>query len=44
MNLPIHPLERLKTFRRRIELDLTMDNLKELNEIIEFMEQIEENK
>ena len=44
MKIPIHPLKRLKTFRRRIELDLTMDNLKELNEIIEFMEQIEENK
>ena len=44
MIIPVHPLERLKTFRRRIELDLTMDDLKELNEIIESMEQIEDNR
>ena len=42
--IPIHPLERLKTFRTNIKDAIAMSDLAELDEIVEFLEQIEENR
>ena len=42
--IPIHPMERLKTFRNNIKDSIALSVLAELDEIIEFLEQIEENR
>ena len=42
--IPIHPLERLQTFRANIKDTIALSELAELDEIIEFLEQIEETK